>query len=164
MKSVSLFFLLVTAFFGCKPHVSEMSALKNEEQTIGYYGEKITSDEAVSPGEMLSELDISGAFEGKVRGEIKEVCTKKGCWMTISLPDGKLMRVTFKDYGFFIPTDAHGNQVVMMGKASKSVTDVAELRHYAEDAGKPQEEIDAITAAEESFSFEATGVLISSSN
>jgi hypothetical protein len=48
-----------------------------------------------------------------------------------------------------------------MSNASHSVTcDVEMLRHFAEDAGQTQEEIDAITEPEVEWSFEATGVYI----
>ncbi|EIM78045.1 hypothetical protein A3SI_04442 [Nitritalea halalkaliphila LW7] len=70
------------------------------------------------------------------------------------------MRVTFKDYGFFVPTDAHGAFVVMEGVGSIQTTDVATLRHYAEDAGASEEEIAKITADKEELSFEAHGVIV----
>jgi hypothetical protein len=41
-----------------------------------------------------------------------------------------------------------------------SETSVEELRHYAEDAGKSQEEIEAITEPKKTYSFVADGVLL----
>lgn len=42
-------------------------------------------------------------------GTIAEVCQKKGCWMEVTPGgDNPGVRVTFKDYGFFVPKDAHG--------------------------------------------------------
>ena len=58
-----------------------------------------------------------------------------------------------------MPLNAEGD-VVMNGKAYVSETSVEELRHYAEDAGKSEEEITAITEPERTFSFEADGVLL----
>jgi hypothetical protein len=46
------------------------------------------------------------------------------------------------------------------GRAFREVLSVETLRHYAEDAGKSKEEIEAITAPETRLSFEANGVLI----
>jgi hypothetical protein len=37
---------------------------------------------------------------------------------------------------------------------------VDDLKHYAEDAGKSQEEIDAITESEMAYTFVAEGALI----
>ena len=81
--------------------------------------------------------------------------------MDVKMPNGGVMKVRFKDYGFFVPTKGlEGRQAVLQGYAVKEKTDVATLRHYAEDAGKSKEEIEKITAPEESLSFEADGVLI----
>lgn len=163
MKLNITVFLLAGVLIACQPKGKEVSNREDTGQISGFYGEKINAENAVSVNEMQAELLSEGSFEGKVRGEIKEVCTNKGCWMTISLPDGELMRVTFKDYGFFVLTDSQGYPVILEGKATKSVTDVAALRHFAEDAGKSEKEIEAIQADEESFTFEATGVIISNS-
>jgi hypothetical protein len=110
--------------------------------------------------ELVAELESKDEFSGKVVGEIKEVCSKKGCWMTIDLPNGQSMRVTFKDYGFFVPLNSSGYPVVIEGIATKKVTDVETLRHYAEDAGKSKEEIEKITESKNEYAFEAVGVII----
>ena len=37
------------------------------------------------------------------------VCQMKGCWMELAADnDTSGVRVTFKDYGFFVPTDSQG--------------------------------------------------------
>ena len=51
------------------------------------------------------------------------------------------MRVRFKDYGFFVPRGISGKTVVLDGYAFHSTTSVAQLRHYAQDAGKSKAEI-----------------------
>jgi len=164
MKAYYLAIIASAWLTACKPQGKEITTEETANDIIGYYGEKITEEKVVSINQMHIELLSNGSFQGKVSGEIKEVCVNKGCWMTLSLPDGNLMRVTFKDYGFFVPTNSHGYQVIVEGIAEKSVTDIATLRHYAEDAGKSKEEIEAIQADEESFTFEATGVIISNFN
>src|SRR5690606_1490713 len=136
----------------------EQDTVSIENSIPGEYGEKISSSEAMTVEEMFGQLEQTGEFSGKVTAEIQEVCTKKGCWLTVALPAGNIMRVTFKDYGFFDPTNSEGYLIGLDGLAQKTVTDVETLRHYAEDAEKPQEEIEAITAPKEEFTFEATGV------
>ena len=59
--------------------------------------------------------------------------------------DEKLLWFRFKDYGFFMPTDAAGKEVIVDGKAFVNEVSVADLKHYAEDAGKSPEEIAKIT-------------------
>ncbi len=130
-----------------------------------HFGETITADNAMSCGELLKKMDgltaDSKGIETKVKGTVMSVCQNKGCWMKIS-PEGggKSVFVKFKDYGFFMPMDLAGSQVVMQGRAYISETPVAELRHYAEDAGKTKEEIEKITEPAKDYKFTATGVVI----
>src|SRR5690606_27514517 len=159
MKNSYLFVFCLLIGLSCQsPKEQDTASIENS--IPGSYKEKISSSDAVEVEEMFAQLEHTGEFSGKVAAEIQEVCTKKGCWLTVALPDGNLMRVTFKDYGFFVPTTSQGYPLVLQGVAQKSVTDVETLRHYAEDAGKPQEEIKAITQPKEEFTFVATGILI----
>ncbi|MBC6366048.1 DUF4920 domain-containing protein [Algoriphagus sp. AK58] len=130
------------------------------EVVPGNYGDLIEDNEVLSTGEMVAKVEAEGSFSGKISGEIKEVCTKKGCWFAMELPNGESMRVTFKDYGFFIPTNSQGFPIVMEGVATLSETDVETLRHFAEDQGKSKEEVEAITEPKKEITFEATGVVI----
>ena len=78
--------------------------------------------------------------------------------MTIAAGSDQTMMVKFKDYGFFMPKDISGREVVMNGKAYYQTTSVDELRHYAEDAGKSADEIAAITEPKRELRFLADGV------
>ena len=80
--------------------------------------------------------------------------------MNVVSDDGESMFVKFKDYGFFMPLDLAGQEVVMNGVAFKEVTSVEELQHYAEDEGLSQVEIAKITEPKEEFKFMATGVYV----
>ncbi len=80
----------------------------------------------------------------------------------MELPNGSSMRVTFKEYGFFIPTNSQGFPITIEGVATLTETDVATLRHYAEDQGKTKEEVAAIQTPKREISFEAIGALIKS--
>ena len=80
--------------------------------------------------------------------------------MKVDLDDGNQVLVKFKDYGFFMPKDVAGKEVIINGKAFVEEMPVDEQRHYAEDAGKTPEEIAAITESKRTYSFEADGVLL----
>ncbi len=95
----------------------------------------------------------------KVSGPVKTVCQMKGCWMTMDV-NGQPMRIRFKDYAFFVPKDCAGRTAVIEGWAFQKVTTEAERRHYAEDAGKPQAEIEMIQGDEKALGFEAVGVVL----
>ena len=126
------------------------------------YGEPVTADGAVSYEAMLDQFTDQDSLTVKISGSVEAVCQAKGCWMNISSddPDKPSMFVKFKDYGFFVPKDIAGRQVVMEGTAYREITSVDELRHLAEDAGKSKEEIEAITEPKEELKFMATGVLL----
>ncbi|NVJ86169.1 MAG: DUF4920 domain-containing protein [Algoriphagus sp.] len=148
---------------GGEMHHEESSAeavIGVAEVVPGNYGEEIMAEGAISLADLVQEVEANGSYEGKIQGEILDVCTSKGCWLTMQLPDGESIRVTFKDYGFFVPTNSKGFPIVLEGVANFSETDVETLRHYAKDAGKGQEEIDAIVSPKREITFEATGVVI----
>jgi hypothetical protein len=163
-KTLVYFFLITLAGFSCQQKGTEVSESAIEtvksETAAGKFGADINDSGVVTLTELVAELESKDEFSGKVVGEIKEVCSKKGCWMTIDLPNGQSMRVTFKDYGFFVPLNSSGYPVVIEGIATKKVTDVETLRHYAEDAGKSKEEIEKITESKNEYAFEAVGVII----
>jgi hypothetical protein len=126
------------------------------------FGTKVTSKRALSMSQLISKLGTLDSMPAKVTGTVTSVCQKKGCWMTLKSeiagqPD---MRVTFKDYAFFMPKDLSGRRVVVEGYAYVDVTPVDLLRHYAEDAGKSKAEIEAIKSPKRELAFEAAGVLI----
>jgi hypothetical protein len=109
---------------------------------------------------MLEKVTKDGGFEGKVEAKVNSCCQKRGCWMMVDLQNGEEMRVSFKDYGFFVPIDAAGKTVIMQGRAWQDTTSVDMLRHYAEDAGKSKEEIAKITEPEIKLAFEADGLIL----
>lgn len=69
--------------------------------------------------------------------------------------------IRFKDYGFFVPLNADNQEAIVSGRAFVDEISVAELKHYAKDGGKSQEEIDKITQPKITYAFQADGVLIS---
>jgi hypothetical protein len=124
------------------------------------YGAKTTKKGAVAVAALKQQLDEAQSFTGKVKGKITSVCTAKGCWMKLKQEDGEDIRITFKDYGFFMPQNIVGREVVLDGVAKMTVTSVADLQHYAEDAGKSKEEIAKIKEPKKEIEFTAKGVLV----
>ena len=96
----------------------------------------------------------------KLEGRILSTCPMKGCWMKMSVEQDTIL-VRFKDYGFFVPkSGAEGKSAIINGKLSVDTLSVAQLRHYAEDAGKSKEEVSKIVKPEITISFLADGVVI----
>lgn len=125
-----------------------------------HFGEMIDAEGAMTMADLAAAMSEGDSVQMKVSTTAKECCQKKGCWMKVETADGSLMRVTFKDYGFFVPMDIGGKEIVMEGVAVKDTTSVEDLKHYAEDGGASEEEIAAITEPEVSTTFVATGVMI----
>ncbi len=125
-----------------------------------HFGETISEDGAMPLEELLTKMNSTDSLNTKVIGTVDNVCQVKGCWMNLKTASGDKIFVQFKDYGFFMPKDIAGRQVVMDGYAYREVTSVEELRHYAEDEGKSKEEIEAITEPQEELKFLASGVVL----
>lgn len=122
--------------------------------------------DGVAPGNVITTADINAKLgdslkrDMKVSGEVVVVCKKKGCFMTLKMPNNETMFVNFKDYAFFMPMDIAGKKVVIDGFAERKTTSVEDLKHYAEDAKKSAEEIAKITEPKKEIVFEAKGVVI----
>jgi hypothetical protein len=123
------------------------------------YGAGTTAEGSVPVADMEKKMS-NNKYEGKVTGKVVEVCKEKGCWMKIEKPGGETMMVKFKDYGFFMPQDIVGKEVVLDGAASVKETSVKQLQHYAKDAGKSKEEIEKIKKPKKDVQFVASGVLV----
>ena len=131
-----------------------------DEISSRYFGETISKKGAISVKKLPQKMDNVESLDIKVKGTITEVCQAKGCWMTLDLGDDELLRVKFKDYGFFVPKDVTGKTAIVQGVAKKEIIGVDELRHLAEDAGKSEKKINAIDKPKEELIFVAEGVII----
>lgn len=167
MKNLIVCAFAVAALASCSPgnkDTDQTAAASDSAATVsgGAFGAKI-DDAGAIPMDSLLALVNAGQSEinaVKVSGTISECCQAKGCWMKVEKGNGETMRVTFKDYGFFVPKDCGGKTAVMLGRAYMDTTSVEDLRHFAEDAGKSKEEIEKITQPEVELAFEAEGVII----
>jgi len=169
MKKMFLVASCATLLFACGGNANQQAPVAdslqtapnaNAETTASFYGEKITEDSAVAIGELTALMGDKTEMPIKITGEISDVCQKKGCWMEIKNPNGEAVRVTFKDYGFFMPKDAAGRTAIMDGIAKVEITSIADLKEYAKDAGEDKAALDAITEPKKELVFEANGVIL----
>ena len=123
------------------------------------YGESFQNSEIINY-KLSKDTFLNSVSKVKLEGEILSSCPMKGCWMRISVEQDTIL-VRFKDYGFFVPKSGiEGKNTIINGNLSIDTLSVAQLRHYAEDAGKSKKEISLITKPEFTISFLADGVLI----
>jgi hypothetical protein len=86
--------------------------------------EQIAGDGAAYVGETV-----------RVATRVSQVCQKKGCFFIAQEGDA-IVRVSFKDYGFFVPTDISGKRVTLVGEVLEKEVTAEEAEHLAEDLGE----------------------------
>ena len=123
------------------------------------FGTKPDVSAAISP-ELLQEKIVGNTHQlipVTVKGEVVSVCQMEGCWLKIKSTKGDIM-VRMNDHAFFVPIAIHNKMIVVEGVAEEKITSVETLKHYAEDAGKSTEEIEAITTPKKEILILAKGI------
>lgn len=100
-------------------------------------GEKLKGLTVVSLDKLLT---TPGEFDGKevqVEAKVRKACEKKGCWMELAPSDkGPGVRVTFKDYGFFVPLDSAGSTAKVEGTVKVAELSDERAKHYEAEGAK----------------------------
>lgn len=109
--------------------------------------------------DLAAALGNPSAYAGEqviLEGTVVKACPMKGCWMELA-PDGAArgIRVTFKDYGFFVPTDVAGRAARLEGTFETNVFSRADADHLIAEGVSLVRNPDG-TATE--LSFVASGV------
>lgn len=157
---MKLFKITLFSLFVLVAIVAQAQPPKTSAATGTVFGETISAENATPVAELPALMADKQMADVKLEGKVLDVCPKKGCWLSLEMPDKSITFVKFKDYGFFVPLELIGKTVVVEGQAKKIETSVAELKHYAEDAKKSKEEIDAITEPKKEIRLTANGVLV----
>ncbi len=137
----------------------ERPAPREEPSGPKVFGAPLRNAEPVALAAVLTE---PGNFEGKslvVEGDVRRACSKKGCWMELATSSDESApgcRVTFQDYGFFVPTNSAGSRAKVDGRVELSTVPKSRVDHLeAEGARFPSKNPDG-TANE--VRIVATGV------
>jgi len=117
---------------------------------------------AAAPVELSQVIASPREWDGKtvkVSAQANAVCQKKGCWMTLAAAAaGPRVRVTFRDYGFFVPKDLAGRRVLAEGVFSVKTLPQAEAQHYADDEAQSGRPSRRVAGDELEFALVASGV------
>ncbi len=165
-----LLYLLPSVLFivSCNPTPKSEEAPMEEvevvvEEAVYPYSAGVEFDQsgALSPDQLI---EVVSSFEGGEKElmfttTITENCEKKGCWMTVAAGDQDI-RVSFKDYEFFVPLDSKGHQTTLNGVLFYDTLTVEQLRHFAMDANATEDSLNTITEPIITLSYEATGVYV----
>lgn len=123
------------------------------------FGETITAEGAITSDVLVKKLDKENKIEVKVEGEVAQVCAAEGCWLKMKTSTGTIL-VKMKDHKFLVPLSMNTKTIVVKGIAEKKITSIEMQKHYAEDAGKTKEEIEAIKEPKQEIVLQATGIVV----
>lgn len=99
------------------------------------YGASFEPAASVPLATLLSKPQEYADKTVTTEGKVQRACTRKGCWMEIGEGDGAC-RVTFKDYGFFVPTDSAGAHARIQGKVATRVVEAAAVEHLESEGAR----------------------------
>jgi hypothetical protein len=120
-----------------------------------HFGAAFTRSDATPLAAVVAKSDEAVGSTVQVRGRVTSVCKKKGCWFVIQDADAPSVRVTMKDYGFFVPKDCDGKLAVVEGELQRKIITEKTRKHLAEDEGKDPS---TVTGDKEELGLVATGV------
>ena len=103
------------------------------------FGAPLGQSPAVGLGDVLKTPDKYADQSVLVEGAVRRACTRKGCWMELSEavdPAAAGCRVTFKDYGFFVPTDSAGSRARVEAKVESRVVKPELVAHLESEGAK----------------------------
>jgi hypothetical protein len=90
-----------------------------------------------------------------VEARVAKVCQKKGCFF-IARDGATTVRVSFKDYSFFVPTDISGREVTLAGELRQVELTKKQAEHLEADLGAA----DAAVKPGPQFEIVATSVRV----
>jgi hypothetical protein len=122
------------------------------------YGAAITKNKPLSLETAIGQLENKAKAEVLVESKVAAVCVVKGCWMALTTPQNEV-RVTFKDYGFFVPSSIIGKTVLVEGTLEKVMMSLEDTKHYVKDAGGDPS---TVTQPRTEYRIVANGVAVKS--
>lgn len=150
MKRLSLaaFVATLVLFSNGSAHAEEASAVirlsEPVESTPDHETFGTALDESLTDVALATLIESADSYLGEpvlVTARVSQVCRKKGCFF-IAQDGADMLRVSFRDYGFFVPTDISGRHVTMAGELIRREISDEQAEHMSEDIG----DADAIRA------------------
>lgn len=133
-----------------------LATLLAPADTMILRGAPVPQGPAVPLAVVLANADRYERQPVVVEGVIVKSCENKGCWMQLApTADAEGVRVTFKDYGFFIPLDAAGMRVRAHGIVTRTTHPKKDADHLIAEGARLTRNPDG-SAFE--LGFEAAGI------
>ena len=121
------------AWAGDDPGIVRLSEPVDVTDTHETFG-AVISDPA-DPISLSTLVENHADYEGSsvvVETRVSQVCQKKGCFF-IAQDGDTTVRITFKDYGFFVPTNISGRRVTLVGELKRVELSDEQAAHLEED-------------------------------
>ncbi len=157
MKKISMLLILTLSLtsWAQLPGSTTKPTLKADPKATKFGAELTLKEAPITVDEALEKFkakQITGPV--LLTAKIDKVCKKKGCWMTIKSKSDDL-RVTFKDYGFFVPQNIVGKNVLVEGVIKEEKLTLEETKHFVKDEGGDPSKV---TEAKTDYQFVAYAV------
>jgi hypothetical protein len=107
--------------------------------TLKRFGEPIAPGDTVALSSVLAAPDDFASHTVTVEAKVRRNCTRRGCWMELSQaldPSLPGCRVTFKDYGFFVPLDSAGSTAKVQGTVEVTRVAPDEVAHLESEGAR----------------------------
>lgn len=133
MKRIILLLLTIGISITAHAETIRLSEPVAVDATSETYGNMLdTSLNEVSITDLATNAQQYLGKNFQVETRIAKVCQKKGCFF-IAQQDEHVIRVSFKDYGFFIPTDSSGKTVTLSGELIQKEMTTEQAAHFTAD-------------------------------
>ncbi len=120
--------------------LSEPVAVTDQYET---FGQPLVVDADIhSLGEVMEKADALIDQRVLIETRVSKVCQKKGCFF-IAKDGDTVLRVSFRDYGFFVPTDIGSKTVLLEGALVKVERSPEQAAHLKDDVGSDDAPLDA---------------------
>ena len=100
----------------------------------------VTAAETLPVSTLVARPDSYAGKPVTVEGTVRSACTNKGCWLELAeggsggaKADAPGCRVTFKDYGFFVPTNSAGARARVQGTFELATVSADRVRHLEQE-------------------------------
>lgn len=116
-------------------HHPEQSAQKTptDNGDVVVRGDKLKGAPSVALADLLKDPAAQDGKTVVLEGTVRRACERKGCWMELAPTadsKGPGVRVTFKDYGFFVPLDSAGRKAKVEGTVKVATLSDERAKHY----------------------------------
>jgi hypothetical protein len=157
MASRGLLLVLLSLSVACNtskeaaPVKAEATAPPTSAASRKVFGTPLGTGPTARLADVLKAPDKFAEQSVLVEGDVRRACTRRGCWMELSEaadPAAPGCRVTFKDYGFFVPTDSAGSKARVEARVESKLLK-PELVAHMESEGAKFAEKDADGSARE---------------